>query len=161
MIRLVRWVARFLGAPASRWANFRDALDAYSLGDYDTARHGFQPMAEAGYVEAQTNLALIYREGQGVPRDNAEAFKWYLRAANQGTADAQLAAGLMYTEDIGVPKDNVQAYKWLALSSLRDLSGLSEGAKARDFVAGRMSLEEIDAAVQLVRDFVPKLERFI
>ncbi len=161
MKRLVRWVARFLGAPASRWADFRDAFDAHALGDYATALRVFLPMAEAGYVAAQTNLALIYRKGQGVPRDNAEAFKWYLRAANQGDAYGQLATGFMYEEGMGVPQDNTQAYKWFTLSYEGRISGWREGAEARDRVAGKMSVAEIDAAEQLARDFLPKMERGI
>ncbi len=161
MIRLVRWVARFLGAPASRWADFRNALDAYALGDYHTALRVFMPMAEAGYVAAQTNMALMYRKGQGVPRDYAEAFKWYLRAAKQGDAYAQLSTGFMYEEGEGVPQDNTQAYKWFTLSYEGRLSGWREGVIARDRVAGKMSVAKIDAAEQLVRDFVPKMERFI
>ena len=31
----------------------------------------------------------MYRKGKGVPQDDSEAIKWYLRAAKQGNADAQ------------------------------------------------------------------------
>jgi TPR repeat protein len=42
--------------------------------------------AEHGDAEAQYNLGILYHDGQGVPRDDAEAVKWYRKAAEQGNA---------------------------------------------------------------------------
>ncbi len=161
MIRLIRRVARLFGSAGSRWADARDATDAYEQGDYEASLRVFLPMAEAGHVVAQLYLGLMYRNGQGVPANNAKALKWHLRAANQGNPNSQFAVGLMYADGLGVPQDNVQAYKWFALSSKVRLLGLREGGEARDWLAGKMSEEEIDAAEQLVHDFRPKTERMI
>ncbi len=49
----------------------------------DPAR-GFYPSAEA-----QLELGHIYRKGDGVPKNEAEAVKWYRRAANQGHSIAE------------------------------------------------------------------------
>ena len=49
----------------------------------DPAR-GYHPSAEA-----QLELGHIYRKGDGVPKDEAEAIKWYRRAANQGHSIAE------------------------------------------------------------------------
>lgn len=49
----------------------------------DPAR-GYHPSAEA-----QLELGHIYRKGDGVPKDEAEAIKWYRRAANQGYSIAE------------------------------------------------------------------------
>ena len=42
--------------------------------------------AQKGDAKAQFNLGYIYDIGQGVPRDYAEAVKWYRLAADQGNA---------------------------------------------------------------------------
>jgi TPR repeat protein len=45
--------------------------------------------AEQGDAAAQFNLGLMYRNGEGVPKDYAEAANWYRKAAEQGVAAAQ------------------------------------------------------------------------
>ena len=40
--------------------------------------------AEKGNAPAQFNLGLMYDNGRGVPKDEAEAVKWYRKAADQG-----------------------------------------------------------------------------
>jgi TPR repeat protein len=47
--------------------------------------------AEQGDAQAQYTLGLIYNEGIGVERDEAEAVKWWKKAARQGDAEAQAA----------------------------------------------------------------------
>ena len=64
-------------------------IEAYERGDYDKAFKLSRPLAEQGDAEAQYMLADMYDEGHGVPQDDAEAIKWYLKAAEQGHADAQ------------------------------------------------------------------------
>jgi len=54
----------------------------------------------------------MYRNGQGVPQDHAEALKWYRRAAEQGDAAAQYNLGQMYRTGQGVPQDHAEALKW-------------------------------------------------
>jgi TPR repeat protein len=45
--------------------------------------------AENGYVDAQVILGLKHLFGNGVPKDNDEAMKWFRKAAGQGNAEAQ------------------------------------------------------------------------
>jgi hypothetical protein len=40
--------------------------------------------AEAGDVDAQYNLGVMYANDRGVPQDDAEAVAWYRKAAEQG-----------------------------------------------------------------------------
>src|SRR5882724_3270144 len=42
--------------------------------------------AEQGEADAQYSLGNSYRKGEGVPRDYAEAVRWYGKAAEQGDA---------------------------------------------------------------------------
>ncbi|MGZ4953468.1 MAG: tetratricopeptide repeat protein [Methylobacter sp.] len=45
--------------------------------------------AKAGDPDAQYNLAYIYENGLGVPKDEAKALELYQQAANQGHSAAQ------------------------------------------------------------------------
>ena len=54
----------------------------------------------------------MYQKGKGVPQDDAEAVKWYHKAAEQGDADAQNNLGVMYRNGKGVPQDDAEAVKW-------------------------------------------------
>ena len=66
-----------------------DASAAHQAGDYSTALRLWKREAEQGDVDAQNNLVLMYRTGEGVPQDDAEAVRWYRLAAEQGNAQAQ------------------------------------------------------------------------
>ncbi len=68
--------------------------------------------AEQGDAEAQFRLGQMYYEGEGVPQDNAEAFKWYRMVAEQGDASAQYRLGWMYHSGKGVPQDYAEAVRW-------------------------------------------------
>ncbi len=52
--------------------------------------------AEQGDAAAQYNLGTLYFNGQGVPKNYAEAEKWFRLAANQGNAMAQTALNRLY-----------------------------------------------------------------
>lgn len=80
--------------------DFDKGLQAYDAGDYQTALQEWLPLAEQGYVAAQNNLGLIYREGLGVPQDYAETAKWYRLAAEQGDVAAQNNLALMYSRGL-------------------------------------------------------------
>jgi len=90
-----------------------DATKAYEHGDYKTAYRLFGPLAEQGIPEAQYNLVVMYRKGQGVPEDYIAAAKWCKKAAEQGYAPAQSSLGVMYIKGQGVPQDYAEAAKWL------------------------------------------------
>lgn len=68
--------------------------------------------AEQGLAEAQCVLGVMYDTGNGVPKDSAEAVKWYRKAAEQGFAKAQCTLGVRYANGEGVPKDSAEAVKW-------------------------------------------------
>src|SRR5262249_13531904 len=72
--------------------------------------------ADQGNAEAQLFLGLIYETGDGVPRNHAEAAKWYRLAADQGNAEAQLFLGLIYETGDGVPRNHAEAAKWYRLA---------------------------------------------
>ena len=58
--------------------------------------------------------ALCILMADGVPADEKEALKWFLKAAEQGYAEAQYNAGLMYKKGDGMLFSNKkEARRWL------------------------------------------------
>jgi hypothetical protein len=94
------------------------AYAAYDKGNYKSALRGLLPMAEQGDTRAQTTLGLLYYRGsKEIPRDEAQALKWFRSAAERGDAVAQFNLGVMYSEGQGVPQDHAKAAKFYRLSA--------------------------------------------
>ena len=73
-----------------------------------------ETLALKGDASAQTNLGMMYDNGQGIARNPALANEWYLKAANNGSAMAQFNIGQHYLHGSnGLPKNRVQALNWL------------------------------------------------
>jgi hypothetical protein len=89
-----------------------DATAAYKAGNYELALKIWRPLAEQGNGVAQLRLSVMYAEGEGVPKDDAESLKWGRLAAEKGIVTAQLIMGARYNEGRGVPKDAREAVKW-------------------------------------------------
>ena len=68
--------------------------------------------AEQGNVEDQLYLGVMYENGNGVPKDDAEAVRWYRKGAEQVDAYAQVQLGFIYAIGSRVPKNNILAHKW-------------------------------------------------
>ena len=83
--------------------------------------------AANGDPQAQYNFGLMYENGEGAPRDHAQALKyfrwaaeqgfadalkWFHSAAEQGDAIAQYDLGVMYAFGKGVTRDSAEAVKW-------------------------------------------------
>lgn len=68
--------------------------------------------AKKGDAAAQFDLGTIYRQGDGVPKDAANAVKWFQKAAEQGYAAAAFELGMMYRQGEGIPKNDAIAAKW-------------------------------------------------
>ena len=81
--------------------------------DLDTLRQA----AEQGNAAAQFSLGLMYADGEGVPKDDAEAVRWYRLAAEQGQAAAQYNLGVRYAFGQGALKDDDEAVKWFRLAA--------------------------------------------
>ena len=68
---------------------YNDGIDAYDQGDYAMAlRHWHRAAAEQNHANAQYNLGVMYREGEGVPRDYVAAYMWFTLAAERGNNNA-------------------------------------------------------------------------
>ncbi|NPD21510.1 tetratricopeptide repeat protein [Alterinioella nitratireducens] len=75
---------------------FVRGLRAFEAGDFTTAMNELRPLAEKGYTRAQVRVGVMHDTGQGVPRNVAEAERWFHLAAKDGNADAQCKLGQKY-----------------------------------------------------------------
>jgi len=85
--------------------------------------------AEAGDMDAQYNLGIMYYNGEGAPQDFGQAMNWFHLAAQQGDADAQFNLGLMIGRGEGVKKDPKISLQWFQKAA-------EQGhAEAKDIIA--------------------------
>ena len=85
-----------------------------------------------GDPQAQRELALFYREGNGVDADPAQSVKLYTQSALQGDAASQAALGQAYEHGLGVTADLIQAFAWYQLSAdQHDIDGLTAVTRLR------------------------------
>lgn len=63
-------------------------------------------------ASAETRIGILYEWGLGVPRDFAEAWKWFLEAANRGDGFAQAYIGDYYFRGIGRSRSFTDALHW-------------------------------------------------
>ena len=65
--------------------------------------------AEQGDAQAQASLGDQYYYGQGLAKNQAEAVKWWLKAAEQGDPKSQFSLAFCYFQGLGVERDVAQA----------------------------------------------------
>jgi uncharacterized protein len=127
-----------------------------------STRKGIDPAlsakAKAGDATAEFNLGLDYANGIGVPRDDAKAARWLLKAAEQGfvdareklvdtaaqgNVDAQVALGHLYSHGPGLPQNYAHAAAWY-------LKAAEQGsAVARKGLVDTATQGNVDAQVAL------------
>ena len=86
-----------------------DNLKEQAANGSSSAMKKIQHAANSGDAVAEFELGILYKNGQGVPQDYAQAASWYRKAADQGVAVAQLHLGTLYFKGQGVPQDSAQA----------------------------------------------------
>ena len=97
--------------------DFNQGVAAFQTGDYAAALKNWMPLAETDDAEAQRNIGIMYQRGLGVPLSDAEAAKWYRRAADKGHSRAQQNLGALYEVGAGVPQNYSEAVRWYRLSA--------------------------------------------
>ena len=81
--------AQLLGTSAAFAGPWEDDMAAYNRGDYVPAIRLFRPLAEQGNAKAQNVLGVMFRKGEGVPKNPARAHMWFSFAAARGDARAK------------------------------------------------------------------------
>jgi TPR repeat protein len=67
---------------------------------------------------AQLLIATCHTTGMGVPKNDAEAVKWFRRAAENGSALGAYRLGVCYAEGLGVAVDDAEAAHWFRKAAL-------------------------------------------
>ena len=128
----------------SPWAAFRFGFTAYKSGHKEQALEAYRYAADKGQLGARWKLARMYAEGDGVARNDYEAFKFYQEIAAQEVepgspeesyvSDALVALGA-YTR-AGIPGSPVQPnpvaaqdYYMRAAATYRNPNAQFEGGK--------------------------------
>ncbi|MBW1892130.1 MAG: sel1 repeat family protein [Deltaproteobacteria bacterium] len=83
---------------------------------------GLLEKAKQGDVKAQSVVGFMYRKGDSVPQNYAEAFKWFTKAAGHGGRFAQYNLGIMYENGEGVPQNYAKAVKWYIKAAKQGLA---------------------------------------
>lgn len=73
--------------------------------------------AENGNIQAQSDLGLLYEQGNDVEKDYAKAFYWYKKSAMHGYDVAQYNVGSAYENGRGVQRDLQKAIEWYSKSA--------------------------------------------
>lgn len=68
--------------------------------------------ARGGDTMAMSLLGVCFQNGLGVPKDAAEAVKWYRKAADAGDTRAMHDLGVCYANGEGVTADEAEAVAW-------------------------------------------------
>lgn len=82
------------------------------LSGAETTLEETRASAEKGNPKSCYELGLRYYYGDGVDRDEQEADKWYLKAAQLGNPEAQFTQGRRHHYGLNTAKDLPQAAKW-------------------------------------------------
>ena len=110
--------------------------------------------ADKGDAKARYELGRAFFSGTlGVAKDDAEAVKWFRKAAEQNYADAQYILGVCYDSGEGVAKDEIEAYKWWLLAAGH---GNDDAKYNMTIVENKMTREQIAEGQRLARDFKPR-----
>ena len=89
---------------------------------YLVAEEYMQENPDWGIIKAFYEATSTIRgDGQGVGayKNNAEAIKWFRKAAMQGYAKAQYNLGVMYANGEGVPEDDAEAANWYRKAAMQ------------------------------------------
>jgi TPR repeat protein len=91
-------------------------------GEFHAAIEQFRPLVAEGYAPAQYQMALVYKNGYGVPKDGMKALALFELAAEQNDSDAQFELALIYTEGKLVKQDLKKAYQLTYKAAKKGLS---------------------------------------
>lgn len=91
------------------------AENGVSIMDYENA-------ALAGDAKAQYNLAFCYLKGADVTQSDTEAFKWFMKSAEQGYPHAECMVALCYTYGKGVKLDEKKALEYFKKAAAKDIA---------------------------------------
>lgn len=90
---------------------YTEAESLLKTSDYTRGVNILRELAGNGYAPAQCELGILYCYGTKVRRNDADAFMWVKKAADQNYVKAQNFLGAMYHDGIGVKTNYLEAYR--------------------------------------------------
>jgi hypothetical protein len=123
---------------------------AITQGNFQSAAQILRPLADAGDLQAQVDLAALTLDGRDVGLKPDQAVAWLRHAAESGNGTAQARLGLAYAKGQHVAQDDLAAYRWLSAASQSKLRGddaLVIVKSNRDVVMARLSPAQRAAAL--------------
>jgi len=136
-----------LGTNITFAQSYDRGMDAKIDKDFALALRNFRPLAKRGHADAQEQMGYLYKFGNGVLKDNKEAFKWFKKAARQGVS--QVPMGLSYWYGEGVKQDYIKAHMWLNIASAK---GHPNAGEYRNDVELSMTQSDISRATNMARE---------
>lgn len=100
-----------------------EAQTAVRQRNYAEAAETLAELAAAGNAEANYMLATLYRDGRGVPQDEATAFDLTLAAAEAGHVEAQYSLGTLYLSGRGTEEEAAEDAAGSPLPAPRGMHG--------------------------------------
>ena len=80
--------------------------------DPKQACHWWQKASDGGDLDMTFNLSIMYRDGNGVPKDMAKSVSLLRKGAEAGHAVSMFNLANYYTRGDGVPRDERTALSW-------------------------------------------------
>jgi TPR repeat protein len=129
----------------------RTLLAAHPLANYDyvTFARWLEKASGWGYHEAQFDLATLYRDGLGVPRDRAKAIYWFKVAAKGGVFEARDALAAVYAP--GGTQDESEAIQVLQDSAKQGSASAAWSLSQRYWAGNGVKQDEKEARRLLER----------
>ena len=104
----------------------------------------YQGAAAKGDADAMFCMGVLHSNvGTGVARDDVQASRWFIRAADAGQSGGMYLAGIAFWSGRGVKEDKIEAYKWLDLSAK---SGVQGAINSREGLTRVLSAQQIAEA---------------
>lgn len=130
----------------------------YEAGEYNKVVFGLLRLARLGDSLAEETIGLMYRFGQGLKQDNAQAFRWFTRAAQDMRPLSQHHLGSMYYAGEHVNKDMIKAATWMQLAARNYPAGPSRNQALSDLknIHLRLSRFEKNQADLQVRRYIQR-----
>ena len=110
--------------------------------DYSEALRLLSIAKDKGASRAVVNLARMYAEGLGIPKDVSIAIRYYAAVAKVEPR-AQLELARIYSRGLGVPADPLAALRWYSAAAARE-DGVDDPMTA--VFVGALTFEEIKEA---------------
>ena len=99
-----------------------EALAAAQAGEWQKAWDIWKPLADAGDARAQSNIGVMYDNGEVVDEDDAEAVRWFTLSAEAGFAPGQANLAKMYFKGDGVEQNTTIAHRWYQAAARQGLA---------------------------------------